>query len=387
MFVKASYVLFGAGDIGKKALVRYGHDNVRYFIDNDIAKIGSFMDGIEVLSLDDYVNRGEIGELVITVAWETAHFIIKQLKQKGIFNYRVFHYQLFEDCDLIMNQYLDFEGVSEEVWNSNLQNNKNSQKMNAYVNRVKDDVPMFHEIEIETINRCNGVCSFCPVNKNIDTRIEEKMSKKLFRKIICELENLQYSGRVALFSNNEPLLDERIIEFSKYTREHLPNAQIHLFTNGTLFTLQKFKELIPYLDELIIDNYNQQLMLIKPVEEIKEYLELKENSDMRGKVKILLRKSDEILTSRGGEAPNRTEILLAGNDSCALPFQQFVVRPSGKVSLCCNDPLGKETLGDLNKQSIMEVWYGEKYRIIREKISRGRKNLEHCKNCDTYMLF
>ena len=36
---------------------------------------------------------------------------------------------------------------------------------------MKDDVfPIFQTIEIETINRCNGKCSFCPVNRNIDPR-------------------------------------------------------------------------------------------------------------------------------------------------------------------------------------------------------------------------
>lgn len=379
------YVLFGAGDIGKKALTFYGKENILYFIDNDTNKTGTFVNGIEIKSLDDYVADGKEGKLIITAAWEKAHFIMRQLKQAGIHDFKVFNFQLFQDYALITNQYLDFEDRSEEEWNDNLQNLKSNLKINAYVNRVKDDVPLFSEVEIETINRCNGVCSFCPVNRNSDKRKEEKMDERLFRKIIAELEELQYSGRVALFSNNEPFLDERIIDFSKYTREHLPNAQIHLFTNGTLFNLQNFLQIIPYLDELIIDNYNQQLKLIKPVKEIVEYLELEEHENIRKKVKILLRKPNEVLTSRGGDAPNRKKILYVGDDSCALPFQQLVIRPSGMVSLCCNDPLGKETMGDLNQQSILEVWYGKKYELLRKKIASGRKNVEHCQHCDTFM--
>lgn len=92
-----------------------------------------------------------------------------------------------------------------------------------------------------------------------------------------------------------------------------------------------------------------------------------------------------MLTSRGGDAPNRENIINVGEDTCALPFQQMIVRPSGKVSLCCNDPLGKETLGDLRQDSILDVWYGERYHQIRSMITEGRKNLEHCQNCDTYM--
>ena len=213
------------------------------------------------------------------------------------------------------------------------------------------------------------------------------MSWELFEKIINQLAEINYSGKLALFSNNEPFLDERIIEFSSYAREHLAKAKIHLFTNGTLLNLDIFLEIINYLDEIIIDNYNQQLQLIPSVKIIKEYVDSCGDDAIRKKVKILLRKPNEILTSRGGEAPNREKIIDVSEDTCALPFQQLIIRPSGKVSLCCNDPLGKETLGDLTKETILDVWFGEKYRKTREKIARGRKYLNHCKNCDTFISF
>ena len=73
--------------------------------------------------------------------------------------------------------------------------------------------PELHSIEIETVNACNNDCSFCPASKKNDTRIHRFMSEKLFKKIITELQEMQYSGVVSLFSNNEPLLDKRIFEF------------------------------------------------------------------------------------------------------------------------------------------------------------------------------
>lgn len=42
--------------------------------------------------------------------------------------------------------------------------------------------PLFNNIEIETVNRCNGTCSFCPVNKNQDPREYKKMPEELFKK-------------------------------------------------------------------------------------------------------------------------------------------------------------------------------------------------------------
>ena len=55
--------------------------------------------------------------------------------------------------------------------------------------------PLFNNIEIETVNRCNGTCSFCPVNKNQDPREYKKMPEELFKKIIKELKEINYYRR------------------------------------------------------------------------------------------------------------------------------------------------------------------------------------------------
>lgn len=302
--------------------------------------------------------------------------IIDPFRQKGY----------YETKQIIVNPYAMDEGEkTEEKWNEAVKKDRNKGEIRAYVDMVCDRPQLFEFVEIETINRCNGVCSFCPVNKKIDKRPKVEMSKELFENIIGQLERIDYSGELSLFSNNEPLLDKHILERHKYAREHLPKARMHLFTNGTLFTLELFKDLMVYLDELIIDNYRQDLQLIKPCREIKEYVET--HPELREKVTIVLRKPQEILTSRGGESPNRRQMVSYGNETCALPFQQLVIRPDGKVSLCCNDPLGKCTLGDLTKETIEKVWYGQKFQAVRQCLSRGRKNWKHCELCDTFYIY
>jgi radical SAM protein with 4Fe4S-binding SPASM domain len=210
------------------------------------------------------------------------------------------------------------------------------------------------------------------------------MTREMFENIVAQLEEINYSGRFTTFSNNEPLLDDRIIEFNQYARKHLPNARMHMYTNGTLMTLAKFKALTEVLDELIIDNYQQELKLIKPCQEIQEYC--KEHPELTSKVTIVLRKPDEILTSRGGTAPNRKELVEYGKDRCSLPFKQMVVRPTGQVSLCCNDAVGKYTLGDLNKEGLLDIWYGPHFEMVRRCLYEGRENWGNCKYCDTFTV-
>lgn len=274
------------------------------------------------------------------------------------------------------------------------ENLKKSKYIKRTNNAIAEDIacyekngkwPLFGTIEIETINRCNNVCSFCPVNRNDDTREFKKMDEALFKKILDKLKAIEYKGSIGIYSNNEPFMDERIVDFAKTAKEIMPNNHLYLYTNGILLTPEKFKAIMQYLDRMYIDNYHDELKLIKPVKEIHH---LSKNDPLyKDKVRIRLRKIHDVLFTRGGQAPNRKqekiESLLFG---CLLPFRQMVVRPDGKVSLCCNDALGKMTMGDLNDESIEEIWNSPHYTGVRMSLAKGRKDASPlCTNCDSLL--
>lgn len=384
--------LYGADEY-TIALLRIMPENVKnkvaYIIDDRSYGEGLQCQGYQVKSL------AEVGQDVDAILITSPQYHIayenrlerEMGKLVRILNpYKMVTY--YSPKQLIVNKYLN---ESNEAKNEEQLNKKNRNRtdyfdaVRAYVDEVKDETPLFKLVEIETINRCNGSCEFCPVNRKDDTREKHVMSADLFYSIIDQLEKLRYSGRISLFSNNEPFLDERIWDFSRYMREHLPMARIHMFTNGTLLDLDKFKRIIPYLDEFILDNYTQDLHLIKPAQEIKKYCE--DKPELIAKVTIVLRKPKELLSTRGGSAPNRKEKEGYPEVTCAFPFQQLIIRPTGQISLCCNDALGKYTLGDLSKESILDVWQGSRYKEFRKAIAEGRKNIEICRNCDVFSLY
>lgn len=255
-------------------------------------------------------------------------------------------------------------------------------------------LPLFTKVEIETLNRCNHICPFCPVNRFIDPRPLAKMDEKLFKKIIDDLASIDYHGSIALFSNNEPLIDIRIYQFLKYAKKKLPHAFHYLYTNGTLLNLTKFLKLMKYLDHLHIDNYSDTMEIIPPIKPIAEYIKThpKLTSDIklpgeRGaltkpKVFISMRRQTERLTTRGGQSRNRGQIKPL-KSSCILPYTQLVIRPDGKISLCCNDTYGIMTLGDTNTQTVKEIWYGSAYLKVRQLIRKDRQEIPICKGCDT----
>jgi radical SAM protein with 4Fe4S-binding SPASM domain len=239
-------------------------------------------------------------------------------------------------------------------------------------------------IGIETINKCNNVCSFCSASKQNDIRKLEIMDNKLFEKIINELIETDGKRKISFHINNEPLLDNRICDFIEYARKKLDNKtniKLSLYTNGILLTREIFLRLAESLDELVIDNYNDKLRLIKPVKAIyKEY----KNHSLKAKITIRVRKINEVLFNRAGNAPNRKNVeqnLI--KNACILPYTQLNIRPDGKVSLCCNDVYGQFTLGDLRKNNIKMVWNGNAYNKIRQKMKSGRNNIMLlCNKCD-----
>lgn len=242
--------------------------------------------------------------------------------------------------------------------------------------------PLFDHIEIETLNRCNADCAFCPVNRHIDPRPATRMSQELFTSILEQLRELDYDRNVYLFSNNEPLLDTRIFDWVRQAHETLPKARVRLYTNGVLLTLDKFKRLIPYLDNLTVNNYCEDFRFQPHLMEIHDYAQ--SDPALAGKFRLVMRYQREIMTSRAGQSPNKQDILSATLPvGCLLPARQLIVRPDGKLSLCCNDAFGAVTLGDLTKDRIIDAWNSEPRRTLRRQVLDSRSAHPLCQSCDT----
>ncbi|MBO6179974.1 MAG: SPASM domain-containing protein [Selenomonadaceae bacterium] len=252
-----------------------------------------------------------------------------------------------------------------------------SHQVEDYMEYFFVNKPLFRYLEIETVNRCNGECGFCPVNVFQKQRKYHKMSKELFKSIINQLAILDYRSNIALFSNNEPFIDERLGEFVQYARQNLPHAKLFLISNGTLITLDKFKSIIHNIDWIGIDNYLTEQMPTN----IKQCVDYCLEQGISHKISYFQISKDAQRASRAGNSPN-SKVLYTTELKCGLPFIDMVIRPDGKVSLCCNDALGDNTLGDLTEQTLTEVWYGEKFQNYRKSLQRGRYYVDSCRYCN-----
>jgi hypothetical protein len=264
--------------------------------------------------------------------------------------------------------------------------NWNSRRENTYFNSSIDFInnwykskPLFTEIEVETINRCNGLCLDCSCNKFSDKRKFKLMDDNLFTNIIKQLNDLNFNGILRLFSNNEPLLDKCIYDRAKYAKTHVPNARISLTTNGKLLTLNNFQKLITNLDSLVIDCYNKEYD--DNVKTIYDYV--LDKPDLKSIVKFQHILENDIRSNRALQAPNR-HLLQKHKIPCLYPFIQLVIRSDGSISLCCNDGQGIYTLGDSNRDKLCDIWYNKAYENLRYNMLNNLNNLYPCVYCDGY---
>ena len=187
---------------------------------------------------------------------------------------------------------------------------------------------------------------------------------------------------MSLFCNNEPLIDSKYLERHKMLRQMVPQAKIKLITNGSLLTVEKFTALAPYLDYVVINNYCTDMKLHKNIQELYRFLIKNKEVHENIEIKILIRYAGEVLTNRAGSSPNKAANKTVIKEPCILPFTDFVIFPSGKVGLCCCDAKEVTDMGDITKNSMMEIYEGKKYRHIRNILKKGRDGYAFCKHCD-----
>lgn len=237
-------------------------------------------------------------------------------------------------------------------------------------------------IAIETINRCNNTCSFCPANKHDEKRPYARMSDEEFYKIIQDLREWNYKGYLSLYVNNEPFIDTRIVEFHKYVRKELPDCKIKLFTNGLLMTLDKFLEIKPYVDVMTINNYSEDMKLLPNVKEIARYVRNNEKDFEDIEIKINIRYINDILTNRNGTAPNKKVEKKKVKEPCLFPYTDMFIYANGNVGLCCNDALEKTNLGNIREEKVSDIWTKNVYTEIRKKMNPSRSEYSFCQYCD-----
>lgn len=256
-------------------------------------------------------------------------------------------------------------------------------------NLKKDCSPMFDYVLFELRSKCNGTCSFCSANRHFDTREDIVMPLETYKKVINELKQINFSGAIAFYLNNEPLIVPNFFDYVKIAVEELKYVNIFQFsTNGLVLTENTGEKLLQSgINRIYINLYDDNIDSPLPprILRFKDMATIHNNeNNKKVTLEISRTQKDKVLLNRAGSAPNRIK-----NDKtvyrgfCLYPFEQFCIGPTGDVSMCCNDVFFSKVVGNVCKENILDIWNGKELNFIRNELLQGnRYNLTNCKKCD-----
>jgi radical SAM protein with 4Fe4S-binding SPASM domain len=233
-----------------------------------------------------------------------------------------------------------------------------------------------YSIEIEINSHCNLACSYCP--NSISERIEKgTMDFVLFQKILSQLSERNYRGKIAFDFFNEPMLAKNFDQFVRATREALPESPIELYTNGTLINSEeRAKELVNNgISKVVVTKHEE-------VQELK-FQKVYDQLDLEIKDRFTIKDfRDLTLTNRGGLLENTGENVTA-NLPCQIPSIMMSVTVKGNVLACFEDYNQTLVMGNVSEEHILDIWENEKFCQFRESLFKGERNQhEICKNCN-----
>lgn len=257
--------------------------------------------------------------------------------------------------------------------------------------RVVDGVPVFSIIEFNITGSCNRDCSFCPVsNPAVYIKTNDGLGVELFEKIVKDLQEIEYEGKILFSAFSEPLLHKKVEELIFIAKKYLPNTRLEMVSNGDLLTSKKLKKLYESgLDTINISMYDGS-------HQIEHFNNIRIEANVPENVIVLRRRYYEngnygiTISNRVGlvdsnEFRDKSEAIITElpiKEPCYYPFYMILVDYNGDVLLCPHDWNKTLKFGNLKKEKLFDIWKGKSLNVIRKKLTTCDRNFGACKSCD-----
>ncbi len=281
--------------------------------------------------------------------------------------------------------------------------------MQNMTSRSMTEIPRL--VSIETTNRCNATCSFCP-NSRL-ARDRKTMSDDLFEKIVDDCTRFPLPA-IEPFLNGEPFMDPKIISRMEHIRRKLPKTKLRLYSNAYLMTPKRIDEMVDLgIDHLFISLntldskvYKEEmgLNLEKTLSNLAYLTDSKRKSRVAKNITFRMTRTnrqtlfmqDQFIEycHRVGVKPFIVGLFnYKGDVQSTLPspgypcehITRLDILSSGKSTLCCMDQEGKYGWGDLNTHSVLEVFNSDEARRMKQQHrTNKRKQTPPCSTCNLF---
>ncbi len=294
------------------------------------------------------------------------------------------------------------------------------QKLNEVI-----PLDMPYVLFIEPTNLCNMQCQFCPTgDKNLKKmRPNGSMTWETYRKIITDIEEFgKKLKRINFYKDGESLINKDFCGMVKLAKEKEVSDSLWLKTNGLLLSPKLNQKLIDSgLDMIGIGVTHITKEGYKRISDVNiDYEKFKKNIrdlyNRRNSCKVYIKIVDTGLSQsdkdiffndfsdisdyiaveglHGWSMSNvkdfrmKTEsktfdgILFTQKIVCPWPFYELAINWDGSVSLCNEDWVHGTIVGDINKETLKEIWDGKRLYEMRKMMLEGRRSENKvCADC------
>tara|TARA_B100001173_G_scaffold248407_1_gene218953 strand:- start:1445 stop:2461 length:1017 start_codon:yes stop_codon:yes gene_type:complete len=287
-----------------------------------------------------------------------------------------------------------------------------------------------YALSIEPTTTCNLGCPECPSGLKQFSRKTGNLTVELNTKIIDQLhKNLTY---INYYFQGEPYINSKFFDFVKYANSK--NIFCSTSTNGHFLSDRNCKRTIESgLKRLIIsiDGNDQESYqeyrkkgkyetVIKGTKNIIkwkknlnsnyphiifQFLVVKTNEHLIDEMKSISKelgvnelriKTAQFYDFKNGnplmpENEKYTRYIKKANgeyklknnfsNHCWRMWSSAVITVNGELVPCCFDKDASHKIGNLKKESFNKIWFGNIYNNFRNKILKGREEIDICKNC------
>jgi len=239
-------------------------------------------------------------------------------------------------------------------------------------NIFKNGYEVFSRVDIETNTHCNRSCKICPIN--FAPKPCKYMQMETYQTLLNQLKEIKFKGRIAPVFYNEPMLDERLPDLMRIAKSVLPEAELTIYTNGSLLTTDSLNKLIDSgLDGIIISQYADNL----PRDDV-TYLFEELPYSVKKKLRYRVLNDDQPLSTRGGLVEVKKPIT---KKFCYQASTDVVIDCDGNVLLCCNDFYTEHIFGNIREDHILQIWNKPEFKKLRRDLRKGEFREKICKAC------
>lgn len=253
------------------------------------------------------------------------------------------------------------------------------------------------KIQFESSTACQANCIFCPRSQM--TRPRGEMTDELFHKIVKEGKKIRYSFFVP-FLNGEPFVFPRIWKWLDYMEKE--KVRVHIYTNAEFVDIER---LVKYKNISVIccgvnastKETHKKIMrgpdYDKVVKNVKDLIK-KAGHRVYVSMVIVDENKHEVEAFKkmwgkhaifgefknwGGKIHNKIE-KTGKRGPCYSLLGAITILWDGRVVPCCLDYDGQQILGDVNKQTLQEVWHKSQW--MRKCHREMDFNMPPCLNCN-----